>query len=134
MMHAIIIISFVVVFSVMGASSLEVVIALGMTVAYMRLLTWSEQFVESRTGRTNLNPTESFKNFGFLIAMLIGLPPIFLFPHFHYLAILAIQILGTLISGICSQLYVCLCVESCLVASDERAEGCPNIPGNVDCR
>lgn len=132
MMYAIIIISFVVVFSVMGASLLEVAIALGMTVAYMLILTWSGQFVELRTGRTNLNPTESFKNVGFLIAMLIGLPPIFLFPHLHYLAILAIQILGMVISGICSQLFFGRRIESCVVASDERAEDGPNIPGNVD--
>ena len=103
MLHAIIVIAFVVVMAVMGASPLELAIACGMTAAWVRVLAWSEVWVQRRTGRTSLEPTDSYKGASFLVAMLIGLPPIFLLPHPHYLALVAFQMVGMLIGGICAQ-------------------------------
>lgn len=106
MRFIILLIMFAVGMLVAGISTIEVVAACRLLLAFYWVHPRLDRWVELRTGRTSMNPSERYKAVSFGVMMLIVLPPIYFLPGRHWLASTFIFVLGMVVSGVVAHAYL----------------------------
>ena len=105
MIHLIILIALVAAMLAMGIPIFELSIAYTMALTCIGGLAWGERWVQRRTGRTTSAPTDQYKAFNFILAMIIGVPPIFLLQGGNVLVIIAFQLVGLVVGDLVAQAF-----------------------------
>ncbi len=106
MRFVILLIAFAVVMLAQGASAIEVAAACGLVLVFIWVNPRLDRWVELRTGRTSMNPSDRYQAVNFGVMMLIILPPIYFLPGLHWLAYPFIFVIGMVVSDVVAHAYL----------------------------
>lgn len=77
----------------------------GIVFAYSWVYPRLDRWIELRTGRTSMNPTELYTAVELVVMMLISIPPLFFFPGVYYL-VTFFTLLGLTVGSAVAQAYL----------------------------
>ena len=105
MLFAILLIMFAIGMLAQGASAIEVAAACGLILVFIWVNPRLDRWVELRTGRTSMTPSDRYQAVNFVVMMLIVLPPIYFLPGLPWLAFSFIFVIGMVVSDVVAHAY-----------------------------